>query len=171
MKFISHRGNVSGRDLEKENNPAYIDSAIKNGFLVEVDLRFENGGLFLGHDFADFPITADWLLSRKNDLYVHAKSLETVQFMVESGMGLNYFFHDIDDCTITSLGEVWVHPNSSVIPGCIFVMPEVRDLHIDDLSFCSGICSDFVLNYRQSYNKNEVPCNDRQENKRSSLSD
>ena len=38
MKFIAHRGNVFGPNVELENSPNYIDKAISTGYDVEVDL-------------------------------------------------------------------------------------------------------------------------------------
>ena len=32
MILISHRGNLNGRDIDNENNPVYIDKALKEGF-------------------------------------------------------------------------------------------------------------------------------------------
>jgi len=50
MKFISHRGNLTGPNPERENHPSYILEATANGFEVEIDLWYENGKLILGHD-------------------------------------------------------------------------------------------------------------------------
>jgi len=41
MIIISHRGNINGPLVDKENRPSYIDSAIKLDYDVEVDLRIE----------------------------------------------------------------------------------------------------------------------------------
>ena len=46
MILISHRGNISGVRSENENNPNYINAALKLGYEVEVDVRFENGKFF-----------------------------------------------------------------------------------------------------------------------------
>ena len=39
MKYISHRGNINGKDLMLENSPKYIDRALKLGYDVEIDIR------------------------------------------------------------------------------------------------------------------------------------
>ena len=41
MKLISHRGNINGKIEKFENNPNYIDTAIEQGYDVEIDLRLE----------------------------------------------------------------------------------------------------------------------------------
>ncbi len=59
---------------------------------------------------------------------------------------LNYFFHNTDDCTLTSRGDVWVYPGKQPLKGSIAVMPEI---HNEDISVCSGICSDNIINYKK----------------------
>ena len=38
MFFISHRGNINGKDINKENKPLYINQALKKGYHVEADV-------------------------------------------------------------------------------------------------------------------------------------
>ena len=38
MRFISHRGNINGIIVERENEPSYIQEAIDLGYDVEVEL-------------------------------------------------------------------------------------------------------------------------------------
>ena len=45
MKLIAHRGNINGRDLSTENTPDQITACIKQGYDVEVDIRYDNGKL------------------------------------------------------------------------------------------------------------------------------
>ena len=37
MILISHRGNIDGKIVERENHPEYIDEAIALGYDVEID--------------------------------------------------------------------------------------------------------------------------------------
>lgn len=48
MKFIAHRGNVFGPNIELENSPNYIYEAISMGYDVEVDLWVDHGNFFFG---------------------------------------------------------------------------------------------------------------------------
>ena len=41
MKLIAHRGNIDGPNPSKENHPEYIESAIVDGYDVEIDLRYD----------------------------------------------------------------------------------------------------------------------------------
>ena len=50
MTLISHRGNINGKFESYENEPAYIEQAIKLGYDVEIDVWFINGKFMLGHD-------------------------------------------------------------------------------------------------------------------------
>ena len=65
MFIISHRGNLQGPDLIQENKPEYIDGALSRGFDVELDVRFINKSLFLGHDEAQHLVSLSWL-NKKN---------------------------------------------------------------------------------------------------------
>ena len=38
MIFISHRGNLNGKNKKLENTPKYIIEAIKKGYHVEIDI-------------------------------------------------------------------------------------------------------------------------------------
>jgi hypothetical protein len=50
MILISHRGNINGKQPNKENHSLYIFEAIKQGFQVEIDVWFIDGKFKLGHD-------------------------------------------------------------------------------------------------------------------------
>ena len=75
MKIISHRGNIRGPIPDKENRPSYIDCAIGSGYDVEIDVRYLNGGLWLGHDGAQYKVDHNWLDKRKAYLWIHCKNL------------------------------------------------------------------------------------------------
>ena len=50
MILISHRGNMNGIEKTKENTIEQINLALSKGYDVEVDVWYENGSLYLGHD-------------------------------------------------------------------------------------------------------------------------
>ena len=103
MIFISHRGNISGISSNDENNPDYINVALKLGYEVEVDVRFENGKFFLGHDFSQYHIDNEFLLNSK--IWCHAKTKEALEALEK--IKAHYFWHQEDDYTITSKGYIW----------------------------------------------------------------
>jgi hypothetical protein len=149
MKLISHRGNLNGVDHKYENNPLYIDEALKNDFDVELDLRTFEGNLFLGHDLPTYKIDIDWLLTRSEYLWVHCKDIESMVTLKNSEHGylLNYFYHDIDDVTLTSKGFFWTYPSKTLTKHSIAVKPEIVNYTPKELSNCYGICSDVIFNY------------------------
>jgi hypothetical protein len=144
MILIAHRGNTNGRLPHLENNPEYIDKAIKAGYSVEVDVRALNGKLFLGHDAPQYEVSKQWLQERKDYLWNHAKDRLAFDTLLEEK--LHCFWHDTDDYTITTWGYVWAYPGKFPTgPLCIMVMPEVKfPLDIVKQYDPFGFCSDFV---------------------------
>ena len=78
MILISHRGNVDGRIIERENHPDYIDEAIHAGYNVEIDVWMIEGVLLLGHDEPQYGITQQWLNDRHYSLWLHCKNIEAM---------------------------------------------------------------------------------------------
>lgn len=140
--LISHRGNINGKILERENHPDYIDDAIKLFYDVEVDIWSVDGYIFLGHDNPQYKINIDWLQSRLDKLWIHCKNIQALEFF--SGSQFNYFWHDTDIVTLTSHRYMWVYPGKQPIKNSIAVLPEIYN---DDVSECMGVCSDYILNY------------------------
>ena len=148
-RLISHRGNVDGKYPQYENLPEYVDKALNLGYDVEVDLWIDNDGFYLGHDEPTYPIDLKWLTDRYLSLWIHCKNLRTVEGLrdLQNNMltDLNYFFHNTDDCTITSGGYIWVYPGKQPVTNSIAVLPEWHD---DDISKAYGICSDYIKKYK-----------------------
>ena len=98
MKLIAHRGNINGPDPENENSPKYIESAIQQGYDVEIDLRVDLG-LQLGHDESQYFIDSSWLSTFKDNLWIHCKDFAASRFIdidfwfslsKRSGLSLQY---------------------------------------------------------------------------------
>jgi hypothetical protein len=47
MKLIAHRGLFNGPDVNLENRPQQIETALSRGFDCEVDLWIVDGNMFL----------------------------------------------------------------------------------------------------------------------------
>ena len=145
MQFlISHRGNISGKSL-LENSPDYIDNALEKGFDVEIDIRYTDNKLLLGHDKGQYPISLDWINERKNKLWAHCKDKYSIEYLNSKSSEIHFFFHEDDDLTITSKGFLWVFPGMQPVQNSIAVMPE---LYNDNIKQCIGVCSDFINNYK-----------------------
>jgi hypothetical protein len=142
MILISHRGNLEGPDSTKENEPSYIDKALRNYF-VEVDFRVYENGFYLGHDTPEYSVSKSWLEERKDKLWVHCKNIDALNFCMENYF--HCFWHDKDSYTLTSKGYIWAYPGKITMGKCITVMPEkVWDKEKYLLEKYYGVCSDFV---------------------------
>lgn len=148
MKFISHRGNLNGPNKERENKPDYIDETIKAGYGVEIDIWLKDGDLYLGHDGPEVLIDINWLLDRKENLWVHCKNVEALSEIIHTD--INCFYHVNDTVTLTSNKTIWAFPGKQPIKNSIAVMPEFFN---DDLSVCDGICTDYVNHYKEILKK------------------
>lgn len=150
MIYISHRGNINGRIEEYENYPPYIDSAIHLGYHVEVDVWFVDDEWWLGHDEPQYKTSTEWLEERQDSLWIHCKNVDAM-VELESGNkhydGFNFFWHETDTITLTSLSFIWAYPGKQPIKGSIAVMPEIYN---EDVSQCYGICSDVIEKYKNN---------------------
>lgn len=148
MKFIAHRGNISGPNKDLENKIDYIDEAINQGYDVEIDLRLNNKTLFLGHDYPQYQIDLDWLTKRKNNLWIHCKDLASICYLrkVDIHNNLNYFGHDNDDYVLTSQNFLFCKPIKKLSHHCILVMPEFYNYEVLNEK-CYGILTDYPEKY------------------------
>ena len=63
MKIISHRGNIFGADLNRENKKWAINECLLLDFDVEIDVHYEKNEIFLGHDLPEEKIDIEYLIS------------------------------------------------------------------------------------------------------------
>lgn len=151
MIFISHRGNLHGKNTEFENNPLYISEALINGFQVEIDVWYNQGELFLGHDFPQHKINLNFL--KDTNLWCHCKNSEAFEFL-HTNKNIHSFWHQNDDYTLTSNGYIWCYPNKKPLKNSVVLNFEEK-LLIDnnDIKIIYGICSDYIISVKnQIYN-------------------
>ena len=146
MKLISHRGNLTGPNLEKENSIPYIQEALNKGFDVEIDVWVIDNKIYLGHDKPQYLIEEIWLQLYKKQLWIHCKNINAVYYFTSKLKLFNYFWHETDTITLTSKNYIWAYPGKQPIIGSIAVMPEVCN---DDVTHCLGVCSDYIINYKK----------------------
>ena len=150
MKLISHRGNINGRDPERENSPDYILEAL-NSYEVEIDVWLINDKWYLGHDKPQYEIDKDFIRWKKHGLWCHAKNIDALYELSDKNEGFTnhkYFWHQEDDVTITSTGYLWTFPGKQLTPKSICVLPENVNYSDEELKNCYGICSDFIEKYK-----------------------
>ncbi len=145
MILISHRGNLTGSDPEKENSQDYIQKALDNGYDVEIDVWVIDNKIFLGHDKPQHPIQEIWLYLHKKNLWLHCKNVNAINYFNDKLNSFNYFWHEKDTLTLTSQKYIWAYPGKQPIKNSIAVMPELYD---ENISQCIGICSDYIKNYK-----------------------
>ena len=143
MILISHRGNTEGCNEKKENSPDYIDNAISLGFDVEIDVRYLNGDLYLGHDLPQYKINLEWLIERKNNLWVHTKDYMSMCELVDTE--IRFFFHEKESHTIIYNTKLfWTHNLKEVgVKSIIPLLSKVDILKYPNTDVF-GVCSDFV---------------------------
>lgn len=162
MIIIAHRALFEGPEPLLENHPDQIQTAINHGFHVEIDIRYIDGKWWLGHDQPQYEVEADWLWlgERRKYLWLHAKDIATLYKLhtfdfLDADMTclrspdkrMHHFFHDQDDCALTSLGKLWTFPGKPLTKSSIAVLPE-RVSNWANLDKCFGICTDFAFQYR-----------------------
>jgi hypothetical protein len=146
MILISHRGNLEGKILERENHPDYIDEAIALGYDVEIDLWYIEGRFMLGHDEPQYEVYTEWLYQRSDKLWIHCKNIKAFEFFnfFHYKQDIHYFWHEEDTATLTSKGYIWAYPGKQPIKNSIAVMPEIYN---EEVIHCKGVCSDYIKKY------------------------
>jgi hypothetical protein len=148
MIYIAHRGNLNGPDPINENKPEYLLEAISKGFYVETDLWVINNLLYLGHDNPTYKIEIDFLLGIKEKLFCHCKNIDALHFLIENYSEIECFFHNNDECVLTSKNHIWNYPGSKLTSLTICVMPEYVKQKINE--GCFGVCSDYVYDIKKN---------------------
>ena len=145
MIYIAHRGLFEGPDLQKENHPDQIKKALSKGHHVEIDVRYVNKKLVLGHDEPLYDIKDSFIDARK--FWIHCKNIEALYYFVTHiSEKYNYFWHENDQYTLTSKRYIWTCPGKDLTDNSIMVMPEYIDQTLENTKNvrCYGICSDYV---------------------------
>lgn len=144
MVLISHRGNTNGPNPTKENNPSYILETLSKGYDVEIDVWLKNGTFFLGHDSPLYEIDESFLENER--LWCHSKNFDSLEKML-SNKKIHFFWHQVDDFTLTSKNIVWTFPGKIITKNSVCVLPENSNYSKEDIKNCFGVCSDYIKNY------------------------
>lgn len=140
MKLISHRGNITGRQPEQENTPAYIETALAT-YNCEIDVYYKDQKFYLGHDQSETEVDKGFLLHP--GLWCHAKHYASLQALLD--IGAHCFFHQRDDYTVTSQGIIWAYPGQKGDKNTVCVHPHKID--IKDVKKFYGVCADNIKYY------------------------
>jgi len=140
MLYISNRGNLSGRDPERENSVEYIEHALRAGYCVNTDLWVIKDKLVTGNDFPAHSIMLNRL--EKGKLLIRARNIPALLFLLENGY--HCYWRESDDIVLTNKNFV-LSFNNSLIPKSIVMNPE--DNAVSNWNDYSGLCSDFISGY------------------------
>ena len=144
MILISHRGNLTGPNLSRENSPDYIQEALKADYNVEIDVWYKDKTWYLGHDEPQYEVERSFFYNRF--LWCHAKNIDALKEL--SSLGIHCFWHQ-DDVTLTSMGYLWTYPGQPLTTKSICVMPERAPYNKEEITVAAGICSDNIQDYRR----------------------
>ena len=153
MLLIAHRGNIHGANPKRENHPSYIDEALNLGIDAEVDVWYEKGW-WLGHDEPQYKLDMKWFKFNGSHLWIHCKNLAALYKFTKNEVGLghfmpNYFWHENDQFTLTSLGVIWTYPREPLTSNSVCVMPEIGPYTDKQLKKCWGVCTDDIRPYQK----------------------
>jgi hypothetical protein len=138
MVLISHRGNIKGECLNRENSPEYINEALSQGFEVEIDVWLCKNQFYLGHDKPQYEVNYHFI-SRKG-VWCHAKNFEALVAMKENNA--HCFWHQDDDYTLTSKGFIWTYPNKLISSNSVLVCRSMQETKKMSKESLYGICSE-----------------------------
>lgn len=147
-RLIAHRGIIDGNYSGKENRVETIINAMNLGYEVEVDVHLYENELWLGHDAPQEPLR---LLLNESDLsnfyiWFHCKDSGSLDFFQRAySASAQYFWHDKDEFTITSIGNVWTANLAGCYPERTIVVAKNKSDALSQLETnCFGICSPYV---------------------------
>tara|TARA_R100001079_G_scaffold102836_2_gene68415 strand:+ start:258 stop:698 length:441 start_codon:yes stop_codon:yes gene_type:complete len=140
MKFIAHRGNTQGKNLDQENKIDYLRYASSQGHGVEFDVQCYNDTLYLGHDEPQEKLSLELL--RLPHAFIHAKDIESLEKLLK--LNCNVFWHQSDKLTVTNLGFIWCYPGVFV-NSTQAVWLDLHDFKLPNtISNIYGICGDKI---------------------------
>lgn len=131
MFWISHRGNIYGKEEDKENSPEYIRGALEQGYDVAIDVWFHNGS---------------WMTGTEGPRYVLDEALQHHE---------RVWFHPMDQ---TSHRELLDKGHKMYSPGedkSTVYLPEknLSKQHQSkkDMAVYNSICSNYIGYYKQRH--------------------
>jgi len=152
MMFISHRGNLIGKNKFHENHLTAIKNVIETGYTVEVDLWSKDNFFYLGHDRPENLVEYDFLKLYSNKLFIHCKNDEAL-FKLKNDTDFEFFTHTEDQFTLSSKNTILLNPFTKTNHrDCILMMPEMSNYDLNEILKFKGIISDNIKFYENHYN-------------------
>ena len=112
IKYIAHRGNISGKQPTFENKDEYLKHAYYEcGHDIELDICMHRGILYYGHDDCQEPADTNFIQSP--GVFCHAKDFDALTELLN--MRTNCFWHQQDSVTLTSQNYIWCFPGNYIM--------------------------------------------------------
>lgn len=141
--LIANRGNISGRQPEQENTPAYVKGALAAGYHACVDVIYYHGAFCL--------IAAERLITMPPSFFVNPKiwsrAYDATTLDALSGLGAHALPNLSEGFTFTSAQFIWTLPGQLLSPRSIAVYPELAPPNWLTDCDIAGICSDVAADY------------------------
>ena len=84
-------------------------------------------------------------------MFLHCKNIKAVEQLYETHY--NWFWHEKDAMTLTSLGEIWCYPGHYIKNGITMVKEKIDSTWKDTTpSNIKGLCTDYPLNLKEMIN-------------------
>lgn len=156
MILISHRGNILGKALDRENTVDYIVECLRKGFSVEVDVhRLDNEFLCLGHDAPNLDQIIDESFLEDPRIFVHCKNEDAFEYLSKNP-NIQCFFQDDENEVFVENGSsrslIWNHSeNKTVSKNRILVFlgtyEEFKEVYKTGI-VPYGICTDHPMSFK-----------------------
>jgi hypothetical protein len=141
--IISHLGNIDGRNPDKENNPVYVEKALKAGWHVCVNVFFVNGGFILPHAGGNSPMPPSFF--SKPRVWARAFNTDTADALCNINAHSIMFTGEFP--ALTSAQFIWTPPPHTLTARAIAYLPEIEDNGWLDLAEPAGLCSNEPASY------------------------
>ena len=145
--IISHLGNISGRNVARENTLSYVKEALAAGFHVCIDVVFANESFLLpGPDDTFAPIPPAFLSNQK--IWCRACTPTTLNALCD--LNVHTIPFATDSVVLTSAQFLWSLPPAVLTPRSIATFPEFADANwCADADFdFAGVCTNHPEDWR-----------------------
>jgi len=146
--IISYMGNTDGRDTEKQNQPNYVNAALKDGWHVCVTVLFQNGSFLLPHapnsaGFGFSPMPPAFFSKPR----VWAQALDAVTLNALCDINAHCFMWAPEEPTLTSAQFIWTPTGHALVDRSIACFPENTEHGWLADAEPAGICTEYPYQY------------------------
>ncbi len=145
MIYIAHRGNIKGRNPDQENSPTYIENALNHNFHCEIDIWYDKGALWSGHDEPQYRITYEFL--ERSTIWCHAKNIQALEKLLNRDK-INCFY-GTQGYTLTSHKNIWIFNSKPFKNSVLYTTERQISVAVLRAGSLQGICSDYIEEIKQ----------------------